>query len=88
MPFYRDACSQAYVAFSSPCAPKGLSILAALAPRLPRRVGAGAGAGGAAAGVGGRARCGAVRHGGAGATAMGSTCWGSTGWRVRRGRRG
>ena len=57
-------------------------------PRLPRRVGAGAGAGGAAAGVGGRARCGAVRHGGAGATAMGSTCWGSTGWRVRRGRRG
>ena len=33
---YRHAVAAEYVTFISPCAPKGLSILAAIAPRLPQ----------------------------------------------------
>ena len=35
-PLYRHAVAAEYVTFISPCAPKGLSILAAIAPRLPQ----------------------------------------------------
>ena len=34
-PLYRHAVAAEYVTFISPCAPKGLSILAAIAPRMP-----------------------------------------------------
>ena len=35
-PLYRNAVAAEYVTFISPCAPKGLSILAAIAPRMPQ----------------------------------------------------
>ncbi len=34
-PLYRHAVAAEYVTFISPCAPKGLSVLAAIAPRMP-----------------------------------------------------